>query len=47
MHCFDDTSVGLSIVNECMSVCWDGINKCWDYAEETQTKAQTDLDLCK
>ena len=47
MHCFNSTSKSLKEVNECLTVCRDGISGCRDFAYNLQKKAEEEVDTCQ
>ena len=46
MHCFDSTEKSMKQVNECLSICRQGINGCKDYAFNLQKKAEEEVEEC-
>ena len=46
MHCFDLTDKNLKEVNQCLTVCRQGISGCRDYAFNLQKGAEDELENC-
>ena len=46
MHCFDDTNVPVNDVNECLSVCRQGIGEARKFAQDLQAQAEEELHKC-
>ncbi len=46
-HCFDSTDRSLKQVNECLSLCREGINGCRDFALNLQKQAEKEVEKCQ
>ena len=47
MHCFDSTEKSVREVNECLSICRQGISGCRDFAFKLQKTAEDELETCQ